>query len=275
MTSSGDILINIHDVTGILSYQPFDVERKYRKHTLAFCDIAKTTGNGFTLCTSCKKVACKIALRRKKYFFGVCPYGLFELVYPVEINEKIECIIFLGNQSENLPMTSEKAKLTCEKTGVDFKRISKEFGNIKTANRQFMLSTAEIISEFIKLIYFKNQKNINYSGHTNKIVEDLKNYANEYYDCALSLKKMSELYFMNEKYLGRLFLKQTGRTFHSYLNMCRLDAAALLLKTTDKTVLEISFECGFNSISYFNRIFLKAYGKTPLQYRKSRDANLE
>lgn len=268
LSSCSGLLINMHNVTGILSCPPFDIERTFRKHTLKFCDIAKTTEKGFGLCTSCKKTVCKMAIKRGKAFFGVCPYGLLELVYPINLNEKTECILFLENQTENISETAKKAEITCKMTGVDFEKLSKEFANIKNADKSFMLKTARIADEFIKLMYYKNRKNITYSGHHSKITEDLCLYADEYFDRALTLKKMSELYFMNEKYLGRLFLKQTGQTFHSYVNMRRLDAAENLLKTTDRTVLDILVECGFNSISYFNRIFRARYKKTPAQYRK-------
>ncbi len=98
LSSCSGLLINMHNVTGILSCPPFDIERTFRKHTLKFCDIAKTTEKGFGLCTSCKKTVCKMAIKRGKAFFGVCPYGLLELVYPINLNEKTECILFLGNR---------------------------------------------------------------------------------------------------------------------------------------------------------------------------------
>lgn len=271
LSSSGNYMVNMHDVTGILSYTPFDIEEKFRKHTLPFCDIAKSTPKGYLLCTSCKTAVCKIAVRSGKPFFGMCPYGLFELVYPIKIDGKIECILFVGNQTEDLKLTAKKAKSACERTGVAFDKISKEFGNINTAIPDFMLKTAELTEEFIKLTCRNNCRNITYDGRCNRIIETLKRHVDEHYDCAMTLKKISELYFMNEKYLGRIFLKQTGQTFKSYLNMRRLEAAAALLEKTDRKVIDISLECGFNSISYFNRIFLKKYNKTPVQYRKDRD----
>lgn len=268
LSSTTGILINLHDVTGILSCTPFDIERRFKVHTLGFCDIAKSTRKGFSLCTSCKNTVCKMAVRGGKEFFGVCPYGLMELVYPIKINNRTECILFLGNTTESLPLTAEKAEAACRKTGVDFAKLSEKFGDIKTADRKIMLKTAEAAEEFIKLIYHKNRNSITYRARPNKIAEEMKLYADEYFDRPLTLKKMSGIYFMNEKYLGRLFINQIGQTFHSYINMRRLELAENLLRATDKTVLEISLECGFNSISYFNREFMKTYGKTPSEYRK-------
>ena len=93
-------------------------------------------------------------------------------------------------------------------------------------------------------------------------------------DAALSaareetLKDLAKLYFLHEKYLGRLFRQQIGRSFHQYLLETRLSKAAELLKTTRKTATDVAFECGFNSAAYFNRSFAAAYGAPPSQYRK-------
>ena len=60
-----------------------------------------------------------------------------------------------------------------------------------------------------------------------------------------------------------------GCTFTEYLNGYRLSSACTLLSTTDKPVLEISYETGFTNLSYFNRLFKKKYGISPRIYRKS------
>lgn len=67
------------------------------------------------------------------------------------------------------------------------------------------------------------------------------------------------------------FFKQTmGMPFTTYLNDYRLTLAAKSLLETHKAVLEIASECGFDNLSYFNRIFKKKYGITPSSYRKGR-----
>lgn len=156
---------------------------------LNFATLQKQPKKDSGFAPRAKKTVCKMAIKRGKAFFGVCPYGLLELVYPINLNEKTECILFLGNQTENISETAKKAEITCKMTGVDFEKLSKEFANIKNADKSFMLKTARIADEFIKLMYYKNCKNITYSGHHSKITEDLCLYADEYFDRALTLKK--------------------------------------------------------------------------------------
>ena len=55
---------------------------------------------------------------------------------------------------------------------------------------------------------------------------------------------------------------------HEYLTFIRLQRAALELVSTDHTVTEIAFRCGFSDGNYFKDAFKKKYGVTPREYRK-------
>lgn len=71
----------------------------------------------------------------------------------------------------------------------------------------------------------------------------------------------------SQEHLTRCMKKYYNLTPAEYLNNIKLGQAALLLETTDRTVLDIMLECGFNNTSYFNKVFKKEYGVTPSHYR--------
>lgn len=72
----------------------------------------------------------------------------------------------------------------------------------------------------------------------------------------------------SQEHLTRCMKKYFGITPSGYLNGIRLDAAALLLKTTTYTVIDILEECGFNNVSHFNKLFKNVYGISPIRYRQ-------
>ncbi len=78
-----------------------------------------------------------------------------------------------------------------------------------------------------------------------------------------SLYPVSHTAFINE------FKRITGKTPSNYLTERRLAYAKKLLLTTDYSVLEIAAESGFDSVSHFIKIFKKAYGETPLRFKKN------
>ena len=71
-------------------------------------------------------------------------------------------------------------------------------------------------------------------------------------------------------YFNRIFLSHTGFTVTAYINYIRLKQAAFLLRTTDKSVLDIALEIGYDSHEGFTKAFKKKYGITPGKYRTQR-----
>lgn len=64
------------------------------------------------------------------------------------------------------------------------------------------------------------------------------------------------------------FKKRTKKTYIDFVNEVRVGHACKLLLTTQMSVLQICFECGFNTVANFNRQFLKIKKTTPSQFRK-------
>lgn len=75
---------------------------------------------------------------------------------------------------------------------------------------------------------------------------------------------------VSEGHLSRTFHHATGLTFREYLAQVRVEHAKNLLLHTNRSVTEIAYESGFQSISQFHRSFRRATGKTPGQLRAER-----
>ena len=70
-------------------------------------------------------------------------------------------------------------------------------------------------------------------------------------------------------YFNRIFLAHTGFTVMAYINYIRLRNAAVALRHTDKSVLDIALDAGYDSHEGFTRAFAKRYGVSPSDYRKN------
>lgn len=72
---------------------------------------------------------------------------------------------------------------------------------------------------------------------------------------------------MTESGFCHFFKKRAQKSFIDFLNDLRVGEAARMLLETTNTISEISYDCGFNNISNFNRIFKKRKGVTPSEFR--------
>jgi AraC-like DNA-binding protein len=85
----------------------------------------------------------------------------------------------------------------------------------------------------------------------------------------VSLKKAASIIHLSESAFCKFFKRASGKTFSTYVNDIRISYASQLLIETDKAIGEIAFESGFESLTYFNRVFMKKNGIKPRELRKS------
>ncbi|MEJ0101954.1 MAG: AraC family transcriptional regulator [Bacteroidota bacterium] len=107
-----------------------------------------------------------------------------------------------------------------------------------------------------------------YTYHSKRI-EKTYEHMNQNFDKLISLHEVARLANMSEASFSRFFKSRTGITFIDSLTEIRLGHASRLLIDTTLSVAEIAYNCGFNNISNFNRIFKKKKKCTPKEFRES------
>lgn len=101
----------------------------------------------------------------------------------------------------------------------------------------------------------------------NKKMTDVYTYIRENYFKQISVNKISEVAGMSPFTFSRFFKKNCGAGFVEYLNRVRTNKACYLLRETEYQVHDIALECGFTSISNFNKQFRNTHGISPRDYR--------
>jgi len=125
--------------------------------------------------------------------------------------------------------------------------------DLSCSENQTLLST-----QFSEINDFQNSERIK------KVYE----YIQENFHRKIGLEEISQLVNMSPVSFNRFIKKRTAKTFITYVNDTRISYAARYLIETEKSIGEIGYECGFNNIANFNRIFKKSKNCTPSEYRK-------
>ena len=88
------------------------------------------------------------------------------------------------------------------------------------------------------------------------------------FDKSIDLSDVSKIANMTEVSFSRFMKTQTGVGFIDSLLDIRMAHASRLLIDTNQPISEIAYNCGFNNISNFNRLFKKKKGCTPKEFRE-------
>jgi AraC-like DNA-binding protein/mannose-6-phosphate isomerase-like protein (cupin superfamily) len=94
-------------------------------------------------------------------------------------------------------------------------------------------------------------------------------YVENHYTEEIDISDISRRAGLSVPSFCNYFKKTTRMTFTDFVNRYRIQKACLLLHE-DKTIAEASFACGFNNVTYFNKVFKSILNKTPSEYRKTR-----
>ncbi len=145
---------------------------------------------------------------------------------------------------------------------------------IKLTQTNDFNSVIELLSILHHLSVSKDSKMLTSPSFTNgnsqsdtRRIEKVLEYMRKNYQQDLSLEDISKVLSMTVVSFSRFIKKMTGKTFVDSLNEIRLDHATRLLVDSNLSIADISSRCGYNNLSYFNRIFKKKHNCTPKEYR--------
>ena len=129
-------------------------------------------------------------------------------------------------------------------------------------------------SLILKLIYILNKNATHAIKLTSKrnhhqVISKTLEYINNNLSDKFTLEKLADLSNFNKTYFHKVFKASTGKTLHDYIEDQRIKKSINLLISTDMTLTEIAYECGFSSQSYFSYAFKRRTGLTPRDYAKN------
>ncbi len=217
----------------------------------------------------------------------------YESNYPTEKEKRLFDEITLGNVNESVSIAqaffdwmeenygsdADSVRLKC----LEFVLWAEHLAYEKTGRMYEFKSRANYLSELMSFVSLQEVKvwfiekikasalwvSNKHEEQSMSAVNKAKQYIDENYMKELTLDDVSRVVNISSYYFSKVFKEETGENFIDYLTKLRIEAAKKLLKTTNKSMKEISAEVGYSDPNYFSRNFKKYTGKTPTDYAKS------
>ncbi len=160
-------------------------------------------------------------------------------------------IVFKGEKSALL---TAHIKLLPQKSGVD-----KIIGLL-----HILGALTQIPHNTLASPWYQPPKGHENENRLNRVCQYVQNHSSE----KLTIQKAASLIHLSPAAFCKFFKRITGKTFSDYVNDIRIAHVCSQLATTDKAISEIAYDCGFETLSYFHRVFLKKKGVQPRQFRE-------
>ena len=190
----------------------------------------------------------------------------------------------LGMSEDSLfgrnPFISVRKMMNEARKGIAFPmsaimKVYKELVSLSTVKDGFY-AVMQFMSILYELSRCEGVRTLASSSYAKIAVEDdsrrilkVKSFIAQNYMDELRRKQLADIAGMSSSAFSRFFKLHTGRNLSEYIIDIRLGYAARLLVDTSRSISEISFECGFNNLSNFNRIFKRKKGCSPSEFREN------
>jgi AraC-like DNA-binding protein len=188
----------------------------------------------------------------KKDFLGGDFFRRTEVIQFSRLIGKSEYGVQVLNPSKTIikKLISLKKKKNLERLG-DLLLIFNELATKKTIK---LLSTGNLITAA--------------SLSETKVINDVYRYVAENFQNEITFSTAASVANMQRAAFCRYFKRKTKKKFTEFVNETRIMHARKLLAETDKTVIEVAFECGYKNTSYFNRQFRINCSIVPSEFRE-------
>ena len=117
--------------------------------------------------------------------------------------------------------------------------------------------------------YAKRMRNLRKSKISSLHIAVCLDYIYDHLHTHITAEQLAKLTGLNISYLSRLFKKETGQSFVSYLTDYRMDRAEEMVLNTDEKSYKIAEKVGYQDANYFSYVFKKKFGVSPSKYRAS------
>lgn len=145
-----------------------------------------------------------------------------------------------------------------------FNRIEEEYER----EDEFRTDALRALTHELLFFIVRNMSSAESEASSKDFASRAAEYLEEHFHEDITLSSVARVFAVSPEHLSRRFKEKTGLGFSQYLNLLRLRAAEYMLKNEPgRSILEISYACGFNDSNYFSNKFKKAYGYPPSRAR--------
>ena len=215
------------------------------------------------------------------YVESALVFDLKMLSFDIMDSIQMKLINPMINGNLKLPVIIQVKDECFKKVLSEYKKILKSFRNEGPLSQSIEGNRAEKLSSQIKIkasllsilgilyesncIVSNNNKDKNYKV---EYIKTIISFIKENYGEKIYIKDMAQQINMNEQYFCRFFKTMIGKSPNEYLNEYRIKKIEGMLINTDRKVMDICLECGFNNMGNFINTFKKFTGMSPVKYRQ-------
>ena len=255
------VQIVLTDLCGGFFYNPDlrGMTMRLSFHDNAYCNQIKKESACFSRCLQGKHRIEQRCRTHKSWFFGFCPFGIGEFVFPIFYGSDLLGFLCVGPYRSDPP----------DRCVQELQQSYTAFAPMPDRQTvRFLTADFTALSNLFAYVYACCGTGNGAAGlYDSALVNKAIAYIRENYREELTLQSVADACFCNRNYLCGLFYKVTDKHLADYINEVRIGQAIHLMRMSDLNITQIAAQVGYNDSSYFSKVFRKQMACSPKQYK--------
>ena len=261
-----DLRVTLHDSSFTRTKSLHDLAK-----SSPLCSLIRVNQEGLASCNTCDREYCARAVKSGHAIRYDCHAGLIDMAIPVFVE---------GRHIASLMCGQFLASPASEKGLCEFCQRNHRFGLTPAVAREAYYQAPYLPSEKIDLVLRLFSFFVNHFCETLRRIRELslakerneilaaRQYIQAHFYENITLADLADHVHLSPAYFSHLFHQIVGVSLTNYIQKVRVEGVKKRLKTTTDSITRIAFDCGFNNLAHFNRVFRKFEGCAPGYYRK-------
>lgn len=264
------VIRSFHRLTGI-SISIVDTEfhhlvRCRAESPDAFCKMIQSTPKGLARCGASDCALLSDCREKRAPCTHLCHAGLADTCVPIIDNGSLLGYVIFGQVCDSPRSVAHFSEIypRIMDLGLDRDLLEDAYSRILFVDRKTIESASELVNILTKYIWLEHMIH----RDDNDVFDRISEYILNNLDQNLEIEALCRRFNLSKNALYKLFHKNVGCTVNEYVTSRRMAEAEKLLRESSLAVYQICEAVGIGNYQYFCRVFKRANGISPLQYRK-------
>ena len=238
----------------------------YPEEHSTYCRILRQHPEMQKKCAQCDREACERSKKSKTRIIYRCHAGLVEAVTPIQYNNiGIGYMMFgQGLQTADYDHSWEELAEYFADHGIHTAELNEAYYKKAALSAEVIAAASEIMEACSVYLYLSRMITL----REDSVAKQLDRYITEHLADNLSAQVLCDTLGISKTRLYETAEHSYGQGVAGHIRRLRVDRARQLLSNTERKISDIALQCGFVDYNYFTKVFKKAVGITPREYRK-------